>query len=315
MGTYTTYCLTQALYLCSEMSIHLCTASTDGHISFWSLNSSLGQSGITTTKDPTRIAFSSPQLPFPSERGLEEIKWHSRTKIHQSSIKAMCSLPLIPSTFLLATGGDDGALGFTRVTCTTTNPSVPDPESLSRSILLIPNAHAAAITAITSLGPWGSRPSVGEEQSADPHTQWHTFATTSPDQKVQIWRVSIDLEKPGVEGLRVEKGDNVSTAVADAACLEAFAWEYDDDNDDLDLNDDSQKQQDTKNDTPTQSNPRTPNAKKPQTHENISDGNKAKNQNLNIHHDSNSTSMRKTEPRIQVLVAGIGIELWSCVDV
>ena len=250
-----TFCLTQALYLPFNKSIYLCTASTDGHICFWSLSALLAENGISTRTPEPRIVNSSSSNNeiFPSSSPYTtNLSWQSRTKIHQSSIKAMCSFLLSPSTIIIVTGGDDGALGFTRVTYSPNNTSFPhdSQQPLSCSVLLIPNAHAAAITAITYLGPPG--PSLTgifhsknkTRRENDPQTQQHSFffATTGPDQKLQLWHVSFDLARPGVEGLRVQKGDWVNTAVADLACLEVLSsdWEgeesYEDD-DGVDDND------------------------------------------------------------------------------
>lgn len=184
----------------------------------------------------SRIAFpdaSHDETSTPSGNA-SSLAWHSRTKIHQSSVKAMCSLPLTSSTNVVVTGGDDGALGFTRVTYSNNsfNTKLTDHHQqplLSCSVLLIPNAHAAAITAITYLrpSPSGTYNSSTTKTKGDHHdqqTQQHNFATTGPDQRLQLWHVSFDLTQPGVEGLRVEKGQGVNTAVADAACLEVLSW-------------------------------------------------------------------------------------------
>ena len=94
-----------------------------------------------------------------------------------------------------------------------------------------------------------------KENHRDRQTQQHNFATTGPDQRLQLWRVIFDLAQPGVEGLRVDKGQWVNTAVADAACLEVISWVWeegykDNDCDDIDhdddIADDGQDEQDDK---------------------------------------------------------------------
>lgn len=198
---------------------------------FWSLSALLADNEISTRTLEPRLASSTPQNDdiSTSTEDASILAWQSRTKIHQSSIKTMCSLPISPSTFIIVTGGDDGALGFTRVTYSFNNSSLSDnsQQLLSCSVLLIPNAHAAAVTAVAYLGPspQARYPSTTENENADSQIQQRNFATTGPDQKLQLWRVSFDLAQPGVEGLRVEKGQWVNTAVADAACLEVIGWE------------------------------------------------------------------------------------------
>lgn len=272
-GSYTAYCLTKVLHLPFKPSIHLCTASTDGHLSFWQLTNPLAEKSIIRAHPSfnvrlevaalsikTRLEFAAP-LHHPKNL----ITWTSRTRIHQNSIQAISSLPLSPSTFLLATGGDDGALAFTRVTedpcpvSLSTSSTPPQLElQLQRSVLLIPNAHAAAITAITYLGRRTTTITTVRADTRRNGTQqqqkevpWHIFATTSPDQKIKTWRVRIDLGKTGVEGMEVERGEEggggLDTTVADASCLEGFGFGWgadgDGDGDEVEVEDENEKGQ------------------------------------------------------------------------
>lgn len=111
--------------------------------------------------------------------------------------------------------------------------------------------------------------------------------------------MSIDLGKPGVEGLRVEKGDYVNTAVADAACLEGFGWE-DGNNDELgEGSDDDEQKEGERGDV-----------------NEIKNEGGDKNQSMNhqkASHDQDSNT-NATNPRIKILVAGIGLEVWNCAE-
>lgn len=277
-STYTTFCLTQALYLPFHNLLNLCTASTDGHICFWSLSTLSVENKFSTGTTEPGIACPDAlhnEMPTPSGHSTN-LTWHSRTKIHQSSIKAMYSLPLSPSTFIILTGGDDGALGLARVTYSSNNSSAlhNSQPPLSCYVLVIPNAHAAAVTAVAYLGPSprAYNSFTTKHRNAYSQVQQHIFATTGPDQRLQLWRVSFDLAKPGVEGFRVQKGGIWHTTVADAACLEVVGWErkegynyYDDC--DCDVADDDQDKQndDEKEDENKIQHQNKSNAAEPQT--------------------------------------------------
>ena len=73
--------------------------------------------------------------------------------------------------------------------------------------LLIPNAHASAVTGLTLL-------SVSEKENT------YRFASVGNDQRLKTWGVSLDVTRDGVEGLQVERVADVYTGVADAAGLE-----------------------------------------------------------------------------------------------
>jgi hypothetical protein len=311
-GTYLTYCLTQALYLPFNSSIHLCTASTDGHISFWSLTDPLAEKGILTTPHGSAVKLST-QIPLSSSSSSSStnpthLTYHSRTKIHQSSIKTISSLPLSPSSYLIATGGDDGALGFTRVTHrSNSSPSPPSSNLLTSSVLLIPNAHAAAITAITYLG---RHPVLQTDQCDETYAgmnprrkkNHHVFATTGPDQRLQTWFVRIDLGKEGgVEGLEVERGKRgvvVDTAVADVACLEGFGDGFSGGLElelELELGGDDDDDEDGENGNEDDNHPEkekeTKNEKSP----------------------SKDSRRIRENSKNRVLVAGIGMEVWEII--
>lgn len=73
------------------------------------------------------------------------------------------------------------------------------------STLVVPRAHAAAITGLEILNA---------------HSSNHvSIATTGLDQQLRIWNLHIDSTKPGVHGVSVEKAGRHFTAVADISEL------------------------------------------------------------------------------------------------
>ena len=194
-GSYTTYCLTQATHLSvGETLSGLCTASTDGHLAFWPL--------------PT------PPSPRPPPRS--PLHWTTRTAIYQSSIKALDSVTLSSSERLIVTGGDDGALAFTRVL--TRRPSTVDVEATS---LLVPGAHASAVTGIAVF----PRPSESDchdddERGHDDDTGVFTLATVGNDQRLKIWHIRIPTTAQA--GVDVRRIADVYTSVADAGALGTY---------------------------------------------------------------------------------------------
>lgn len=136
-----------------------------------------------------------------------------KQQVHQNSIQAsiLVKVPGFSSKWFLVTGGDDNALGLT-IFC-------PDAASSSRSIsafrtLLIPNAHAAAVTGLTLISPLIKR---GENTIMN-------FVSVSNDQRVKIWCVTIcdkevckrDIE---IEDVQIRKVTEFWTNVADAAAV------------------------------------------------------------------------------------------------
>lgn len=165
-GDYLTSCLTHVFRLAGPDNDNtLWTAATDGHIAAWTIDS--------TT---------------------QTLSWSKRHKIHQSAIHDLTchTLPNIGET-ILATGGDDNAVGITRINsagdvCT----------------LVIPRAHAAAVTVLATvwLGAHGC-----------------VLASVGLDQRVKIWRITTDFPRAEVEAVNVVKVYDVFTAVADASSL------------------------------------------------------------------------------------------------
>lgn len=201
-ATYITHCLTQCLYIHTTSTLHLCTASTDGHLAFWPLSTALSHYSITYNRKKL-LHTTDPHTPQQPTQ-IEHIK---RLPIHQNSIKTMTAAPLPLDDTLLITGGDDGAVAFTRLNSLLDTPT-------STSTLLIPKAHASAVTAITSLSPTPTNTNTAS------HAVSYRFASVGNDQRLKTWVVSIDQEQDGVMGMKVMRETDVPTAVADASSLD-----------------------------------------------------------------------------------------------
>lgn len=223
--TYTTNCLTQILALHSDpldtsTPDYLCTASSDGHIAFWPFfQSSFFPVNQTNIQDPVSEGIT--------------MKYSHRHNLHQSSIKCMTTTQISTNVneHLLLTGGDDGALGVTRLIMAKSRSSisdesghrVPDEPVPTCSTLLIPKAHAAAINAVTFLSTTDhsqdiayTQPNMNDNSGSDTR---YIFATSGNDQKVKLWGISCNADIPGTEGLSVEVKGEKWTCVADVSAL------------------------------------------------------------------------------------------------
>ena len=96
-------------------------------------------------------------------------------KIHQNSITAMQTIQVTDSLQLLITGGDDNALAITLYPLNKT-------KTIKPKTLIIPKAHAAALTALA----------VTQLNSSSPNTYLYTIITASNDQRLKIWNVTLD---------------------------------------------------------------------------------------------------------------------------
>ena len=220
-GSYATSCLTQALNLEFGSLVHPYATSTDGNIVLWS------PSDRNTMLSPAEI-FDFPLILPPDlvDTSGTGIPLEARFPIHQSSIKSLiCPHPPRPlsltstcghiiihphfSNIILTTGGDDGAIAFTRVIL----PHSPFIKEVpTHTTLYIPNAHASAVNAITCISTAGSGV--------------YLFASVGNDQRLKTWRFSIDWGQEGVNGARVVRDGNVYTSVADASSLGSGTDKY-----------------------------------------------------------------------------------------
>lgn len=154
---YNTTCLLQIATLSSNPSIFI-TASTNGAIAAW-------HKSITTTTPSTNPATSI----FLVEHF-----------IHQNAILALETTEMTPEIHLISTGGDDNALGIT-LALTDNNSNSP-----RFATLLLPDAHAAAITAIQTIH-------TGLDSFCGRSRFVAVLATTGNDQRVKVWQVSVNL--------------------------------------------------------------------------------------------------------------------------
>ena len=51
------------------------------------------------------------------------------------------------------------------------------------------------------------------------------FVTASNDQTLKSWHITIDLEKDGVKGVDIARGQSVSSSIADISSMDVFAGE------------------------------------------------------------------------------------------
>ena len=197
-ASYGTSCLTQVHPLCFDDRKVLCTASSNGHLALWH-HSNLPDKAFTI------------------------LQQHA---VHQSSIKSLLTINLFDTarlapndaerqtpahkSLLIIAGGDDQALALTRLTYTPTidEDSKAHP-TFYLTTLLIPNAHASAITGIAALDK-------SEENGS------YRFATVGNDQRLKIWGLIFDGTKDGIEAVRIRKIRDVYTGVADASSLEGY---------------------------------------------------------------------------------------------
>jgi WD40 repeat protein len=146
------------------------TASTDGHIASWKI-----------------------------DQVEKKVLWRDRHKGHQNAIHAVATRKLADGSTILVSGGDDNAIAITRA-C----------DRRPAKTLVVPRAHAAAVTGLTVLAVKG-------------HTYW--LVSASIDQRVKVWQVEIDVHRDGVEGVELKLLQDVFTAVADVASLDLCALE------------------------------------------------------------------------------------------
>ncbi|KAF2140816.1 uncharacterized protein K452DRAFT_319132, partial [Aplosporella prunicola CBS 121167] len=196
-GTYLTSCLTQCAFLSPTC---LLTGGTDGHIALWPLPSCTGAAVSSPTADDNAAADDPDAFAFAA-----------RAKMHQSAIKTLALAYLGPGTgaTLLLTGGDDNALGLSLVRAVD-----GAEETTATKTLLVPRAHAATITACALV-----RAAEDGDGGAEAGTEVFWAVTAGNDQRVRVWRVSVDVSREGVEGVEVQRVRNVPSAVADVAGL------------------------------------------------------------------------------------------------
>ena len=140
---------------------------------------------------------------YPIMMGAEPMTASQKIKssfVHQNSILALDCESLDRSTCLIATGGDDNALGLTLLTST--------PEENYSKTFLVPQAHAAAITAANLSG-----------YRSYANYQSYILITAGNDQRVKFWGIEVVRGKtphrPSWKDIRIIKLHEMWTCVAD----------------------------------------------------------------------------------------------------
>ncbi|KAJ6079343.1 hypothetical protein N7467_009096 [Penicillium canescens] len=203
-GRYTTNCLTQAHFLVKNSSVSLISAATDGHFTFWDLTSTLDP--FYTITHSTLKA----KKPFDgSSFSPENITCESRYLIHSNSIKSLELIPISDTNTVIVAGGDDNSISVSLLT------SSSDP-SLSAQVttVSIPDAHAAAVTAVKVLSQQVSRDVISNTESAK-----ITVASSGNDHRVKIWSITVDPKQLGTRGITVEFLLDRYSSVADVSSL------------------------------------------------------------------------------------------------
>lgn len=186
-GTYSSNCLTEVHFIDIGSTKFLLTGATDGYIAFWPLPN------IAPLIESTNLETSS-------------VEWTIHHAIHTSSIKSLETTKLSATCQLLIGGGDDNSLSITTFQQTATNKPV-------LTTVSVPNAHASAITAIKILDITPQN---------DGTVSVVNIASSGNDQRVKLWRVSIDSSETGEEAIRVSLDVDWYCAVADIAAMEVM---------------------------------------------------------------------------------------------
>jgi hypothetical protein len=190
---YTTSCLTQVTYLECGSETFLLTASTDGHICLWH----------TPFIQRRTLDASS------KSRELGQFDLVQSKAIHQSTIKSFDAIQLGGGHFIIGTVGDDNALAFSLLAIsqeTTANPQA------HMETILIPDAHAAAATAIVLWSGNTSR----RDGSTEEALQVIRAVTSGTDQRLRVWTVEINPGR-GLDGVTVSRTSSAWTSVADVS--------------------------------------------------------------------------------------------------
>jgi WD repeat-containing protein 6 len=189
-GRYTSSCLTQIRHVqVEDDEIHILTASTDGRLALWKTGFVLASHN--GAPGPVQLAILSTQ------------------KIHQSAIKSLDFLRL-NEQILVATGGDDNALGIS---------AYPISGSMAATMptcSILKSAHAAAVTGLSFLHDRKT------ESSSEKSIQSIQLVSSGNDQKVIAWNVDLNNDRGENSMLSLEKIGEAFTPVADIGDVSAL---------------------------------------------------------------------------------------------
>ncbi|KIW30257.1 uncharacterized protein PV07_06013 [Cladophialophora immunda] len=218
---YGSFCVMKAFFLSSrvvsasdfrydEHQIGTLSAGTNGYLNLSLLDS-------RSVSDQLAVS--------PDAEGLSRMEVH---RVHQSSVLAMDVVSLSQKTYLIATGGDDNALGLTLLTPASSSSITFEGETHAERqsahhfrTIIIPAAHAAALTALKTTSPRPTQKGYSV-----------MVVTVGNDQRVKVWDVHVDAKRdddpvvPRVEDDELFEKVQVRlvgagwTAVADVSDLE-----------------------------------------------------------------------------------------------
>ncbi|KAF3035454.1 hypothetical protein E8E12_005710 [Didymella heteroderae] len=190
-GIYSTSCLTQSSLISPTL---LFTAGTDGHAVFWPLLPQSSSESSPSTETAT-------------------LNWKHPLRIHQNASKTMATYTTRLGT-LVVSGGDDGALAFVAIPSASLSPSTEsreEHESFVQPPILIPRAHASAVTACAIL-------TLGSDIYV---------LTSGNDEWVRLWSVTINAfrsDSHNGDAVSVRRLSRCKTSVADVSSIAVLSY-------------------------------------------------------------------------------------------
>lgn len=219
-GKYTSACLTQIRHLqISDRQLQFLTASTDGSLCIW----------WTTLDNPSAPTIFSPEAKL--NAGYYDQYYHllEQKKIHQNAIKTLAitesrSTAINPNYLVVVTGGDDNALGITLYHIGH-DVNTGDEEFAHGATMLLPAAHAAAITGVAFVPSPQPNPTNNQQEPNSSNNL--SIISTGTDQRVKTWRIRLPPTGAAVGAqkcpIEIEVVGDEFTAVADIGDVGIFA--------------------------------------------------------------------------------------------
>ncbi|KAF7887951.1 uncharacterized protein EAF01_011105 [Botrytis porri] len=188
-GQYTSACLMQIAHLhVSREHITFLTAATDGSLCIWNAPLHISNHDLAQISTPALT---------------------SHTKIHQNAIKTLAFKYISSSSssastsntttpyLVIITGGDDNAIGVTLYPISISSSDLNAKSNTFQNPIriLLPNAHAAAVTGLVFIPDPTSRSrsafitKEGEKEEQEEREMY--ILSSSTDQRVKTWRISV----------------------------------------------------------------------------------------------------------------------------
>ena len=166
------FCLSTISVLSTEIYHHILVTGTNGYLY-----------GSNINVDPSSSSSATPT---------STVTRH-RSAVHQNSIQTSQVAHLDNNYSLSTTGGDDNAISLAIVPVTAPE-LIENSDHTPLSVLRIPAAHAAAVTAISIVEVSSHRQHTSsDEKSGTSSIAQVIFASTSNDQRIKLWRVRIRM--------------------------------------------------------------------------------------------------------------------------